>query len=201
MKKIDFILALHDRLAGLPQEEVEERLNFYSEMIDDRVEEGLSEEEAVAAVGTVDEVVHQIVAETPLSSFAKEWVKPKRKLGPWEIVLLVLGSPLWLSLGIAAFAVVFSVYISLWAVVISLWSVPVSLLGSAMGCVALAVLFAVRGSGAACAALLGAALICAGLSVFAFIGCRACVKGAVWLSRRMVLAIKDSFAGRRACHE
>ena len=53
MTKLQFLLALHDKLTGLPRDEVEERLNFYSEMIEDRMEDGLSEEEAVAAIGSV----------------------------------------------------------------------------------------------------------------------------------------------------
>ena len=80
MTKIKFLLSLHDKLSGLPQDEVEERLNFYSEMIEDRIEEGFSEEDAVAAVGSVDEIAEQIVAQIPLSKMAMEKIKPKRKL-------------------------------------------------------------------------------------------------------------------------
>ena len=43
MTKLDFLMQLHSKLEKLPQDELEERLNFYSEMIDDRMEEGLSE--------------------------------------------------------------------------------------------------------------------------------------------------------------
>ena len=61
-------------------------------MLDDQMEEGLSEEEAVAAVGPVDEIVRQIIADTPLAKLAKERMRPRRQLKAWEIVLLVLGS-------------------------------------------------------------------------------------------------------------
>ena len=50
MNKLEFIAELRDRLSGLPQGEVEERLSFYSEMIDDRMEDGVSEKEAVLCV-------------------------------------------------------------------------------------------------------------------------------------------------------
>ena len=59
MDKHDFLMQLQNRLSGLPQEDIEERLNFYNEMIDDRIEDGLSEEEAIAAVGSLDEIVLQ----------------------------------------------------------------------------------------------------------------------------------------------
>lgn len=201
MKKLEFILALHDRLSGLPREEVEERLLFYSEMIDDRMEEGLSEEAAVAEIGSIDEIVQQILADIPLSSLAKQWVKPKRRLRSGEILLLVLGSPVWLSLLIAVFAVVLSLYVALWAVVVSLWSVPVSLIGTALGCMILGAVSLFQNSSAVCFALMGVGLVCAGISIVAFIGCKVCTKGAVWLSRKLLLVIKACFAGRRYRHE
>ena len=77
MNKISFILRLHERLEGLPQEDIEERLMFYSEMIDDRMEDGLSEEDAVASVGSIDEIVTEIVAEFPITKLVKSKVKPK----------------------------------------------------------------------------------------------------------------------------
>ena len=43
MRKWEFLSTLKNRLSGFPKQEVEERLNFYSEMIDDRMEEGLNE--------------------------------------------------------------------------------------------------------------------------------------------------------------
>ena len=63
MTKVKFLMLMHEKLAGLPRDEVEERLTFYCEMIDDRIEEGLTEEEAVAAVGSVEEISAQITSE------------------------------------------------------------------------------------------------------------------------------------------
>ena len=45
MTKLDFIFQLQKKLTGLPQEDIDERMLFYSEMIDDRMDEGLTEEE------------------------------------------------------------------------------------------------------------------------------------------------------------
>ena len=46
-----FLESLRKNLSGLPQEDVEERVMFYSEMIDDKIEEGLSEGEHVTVTG------------------------------------------------------------------------------------------------------------------------------------------------------
>ncbi|MBQ2388268.1 MAG: DUF1700 domain-containing protein [Clostridia bacterium] len=133
MNKQEFFEQLRKGLSGLPKDDIEERLTFYKEMIEDRIEDGLSEEDAVSAVGEVNEIVSQIAADIPLTKIAKERIKIKRRLSAGEIVLLVLGSPIWLSLGIAAFAIILSLYISLWAIIISLWAVFGSLVGCAFG--------------------------------------------------------------------
>ena len=79
MSKQEFLAALRNGLAGLPQEDIEERIGFYSEMIDDRMEEGLSEEEAVAQIGPVEDVIEQIIGDTPFTRIVKEKVMPKPK--------------------------------------------------------------------------------------------------------------------------
>ena len=80
MTKHEFLVDLGLGLSCLPQEDAEERLSFYSEMIDDRIEEGLSEEEAVAAIGTVDEVAAGIKAEIPALKIMVSKLKNKKKL-------------------------------------------------------------------------------------------------------------------------
>ena len=116
MNKEEFLAQLRSGLSALPLADTEERIAFYDEMINDRMEEGLSEEEAVRGVGAVDEIVKGALSDTSLSKLVREKVKPRRALRPWEIVLLAVGSPLWLALLIAAAAVLFSLYIVLWAV-------------------------------------------------------------------------------------
>ncbi len=190
MTKFEFLSALRDKLSGLPKGDVEERLNFYSEMIEDRMEDGLSEEEAVSAVGLVDEIANQIISEIPFVKIAKEKIKPKRRLKVWEIVFLVLGSPIWLSLLIAVFSVVLSLYISLWAVIISLWAVFASLVGCAFGGIAGGVVLAFYSNGFTGIAMIGAGIVSAGLSIFMFFGCKAVTKGILLLTKKVVLGLK-----------
>ena len=56
MRKEEFLTALRAGLTGLSPEGVEKLVEFCSEMIDDRMEDGLTEEEAVAAAGSLDEL-------------------------------------------------------------------------------------------------------------------------------------------------
>ena len=193
MGKQEFLFRLREGLSGLPQADIEERLAFYDEMIDDRMEEGLSEEEAVAGLGPIEEIVAQVLAETPLTRLVRERIKPTRRIRAWEIILLVLGFPLWFPLLIAAFAVVFSVYIAIWAVIISLWAVDLSLAAACLGCAAGGVLLLVGTGLTPGLLLISGALVLAGLSVFLFFGCKAVSKGALILGKKIALGIKSLF--------
>ena len=192
MTKVKFLLALNEKLSGLPQDEIEERLGFYIEMIEDRIEDGMCEEEAVAAVGTVDEIAEHIVADIPLYKIAKEKIKPKRKLHTWEIVLIAAGFPVWLPLLIAAFAVFLSVYVVLWSVIVSLWAVFASFVGGFIGGVEASVVLLVSGNLFGVAKI-GASIMCAGLAIFSFIACLAATKGTVLMTKKIALGIKKLF--------
>ena len=196
MTKSEFLSALRVHLYGLPKDEIDERVDFYGEAIDDRIEDGLSEEDAVGEMGSLDGIVFEIIGEVPLSKIIKQRVKPKRRFKAWETVLLAVGSPVWLSLLFAAFAVVLSLYASLWAVVLSLWAVFAALATGALGGVLAGVFYVFLGEGLFGALLLGAAFVSAALAIFAFFGCRLASEGAWVLTRKTVVFIKKCFMGK-----
>ena len=72
MTKTEFLLRLREMLSELPQEDVAERLVFYGEMIDDRMEDGLTEDEAVSGIGQPERIAQQILAETPVRRTERE---------------------------------------------------------------------------------------------------------------------------------
>jgi len=193
MNKQEFLSQFSKGLYGMPQNDIEERLTFYSEMIEDRIEEGLSEEEAVSAVGFVDEIVAQVVADIPLAKIVKERIRPKRRLSAGEIVLLVLGSPIWLSLGIVVIAVILLLYVSLWVVIISLYAVFASLTACSIGGVLACVIFTIGSNGVSGVAMLAAGITCAGLSIFMFYGCKAITKGVLVLTKKIAVWTKNCF--------
>ena len=181
MDKFEFITELRAKLWALPEEDKQRSVDYYREMIDDRMEDGLSEEEAVAAVGNLNEIVENILAETPAAEPEKPAVKQKRKLTWWEIVLLVLGSPVWGALLIAVVAVVFSVCASLWAVVISLYATAVALGASSIGCF-VGSFFMIGSIGEGMVAW-GAALLCAGLAILFVMLSNLAAKGMIALTK------------------
>lgn len=193
MLKAEFINALRGKLSGLPGDEIVDRLGFYEEMIDDRMEEGLSEEEAVASIGTTDEVASQIVSEVPLVKIAKEKITPKRKIKTWEIVLLALGAPLWLPLLISAFAVVLSVYITVWAAIVTLWSMFGAFVGCAFGGIVSGIVLLASSSTWMGLMLLGGGIALAGVSILWFFTCKLATGGILALTKRALLGIKKAF--------
>ena len=178
MNKLQFLQALRKRLSALPKADLEERLRFYSEMIEDRMEEGLSEAESVEAVGSADTIAAQILEDIPHSVY-----KPAKK--GWEIALLILGFPLWFPLLVAAFAVALSLYVSLWAVIISLWAVFAALAVCALVLLIGGIVSAFGAMISLGIALVGGSLVCAGLSIFLFFGCKALTKGTCVLTKKL----------------
>ena len=193
MTKQEFIDELRKKLSGIPQEDREERLAFYSEMIDDRIEEGCTDEEAILGIGTTDELAEQIIADIPLAKIAKERVKSKRRMKVWEMVLLALGSPIWISLVVAAIAVILSIYIVLWSVIVSLWAVFAALIACALVGIAAAVIFMIQKNVLTGIIMVGASLLCAGISIFMFFGCGTATKGIILLTKKIAFRIKKSF--------
>jgi len=193
MHKQAFLANIQEKLAGLPQEDIEKSLEYYSEMIDDRMEDGLSEADAVAAMGSPEEIAAQILSDFPFPKLVKAKVQPSRTLRAWEIVLLVLGSPLWLTLLLALLAVAFSIYVSLWAVVISLFAVNVSVAACALAGIVAAAGFAVAGKLPQALLFGGAGFVCTGVAILLFLLFGRIAAWIAVLSKRFVLWLKSHF--------
>jgi len=190
--KQEFLDQLRVGLAGLPQDDIDERIAFYSEMIDDRMDEGLSEQDAVAQIGNVDEIISQIVDDIPLTKIVKDKITPKRKLSGFEIALLIIGSPLWLSLLIVILSVVLTLYLCLWAIVISLWAANLTFALCALCGIVAGIFILCIGIGKGFL-LIGAGIALAGLAIFLFFGCKAATKGLVALTKLICKWIKSLF--------
>ena len=176
MNKREFLRSLSGSLRGMSRRERAQSLEYYGEMIQDRMEEGLSEEEAVARLGSADEIARQILE----SNGPKE--KGSGRAPVWMIALIVLGSPVWLALLFAVLAVMLAAYIVAWSLIAALYAV---LLGMAVcgpfGALCFVVEIA-RGNFARAALLLGAGCVLLGLALMAL----------PWLNRATVAVARAS---------
>ena len=164
MDKQEYLVYLRKKLAGLPKEEIEERVAFYSEMIDDRMEEGLSESEAVLAVCSVDDLSASAAESTPPSVFSR--------LRPWEILLIILGLPIWLSL------------------IISFWAVFASVVGCCVAGLLAGIVFICTGIPLPGIAMLSIGILCAGLSILLLLCCKAATTGTALLTKKLFMVLK-----------
>ena len=193
MNKQEFSEKLQKGLSGFPKEDKKERIDFLCEMIDDKIEEGLSEDEAVAQMGDINGIIDEIIAETPLKKLIKEKMTKSKKLKAWEIVLLALGSPILLSLLIVLISVILAVYVSLWSVIITFWAVFITLAVCLPTGLIVGIYFAVTGNALSGIALIAAGLFCGGLSIFMFFGCKEITKVILKLTKMFAIKIKKIF--------
>ena len=121
MTKQEFLSELERALGKLPHAEVEQALAFYDEAISDRIEDGLSEAEALAGLGPVDEIAAQIAAETP--PIPRAIARANTGSRTLNIVLLAVFSPIWIPIVLALAAAALAVYVAIWAVIAALWAV------------------------------------------------------------------------------
>lgn len=120
MNKQTFNQTLRQYLSSLPEADIDKSLTYFNEMIDDRLDEGMSEEEAVADLGDVRLIADSILAEErTLIDQVKRQFLPKEGLLSWQKILLILGAPLWLSIVLAVIAFCFALfllYLAFWMV-------------------------------------------------------------------------------------
>lgn len=200
MTKSEFLEKLKSGLHGLPDKEIGSSLDYYGEMIDDRIESGLSEEEAVAQLGEPETIAQEILLDIPLPTLIKHNCKRKNPWKVGEIVLLILGAPLWLPLGLTAIALIFVLYALLWVVVAVLWvaDITVGVAGIASFLSAFPLLFSSIPN-----ALFnfGLGILCAGVAVVGFFGCLAVSKLFCKWSIRILKRIKSMIIRRNKQNE
>jgi len=120
MNKTQFCALLEDKLKPyLSPKEMYKTLNFFEEMIDDRIDEGLSEEEAVSQLGNIDDIVGQILDEHNIKKRQKKLVWrfiPQKTPSAANIIIAILLFPIWITI----FSLVASFFIAFVSLIFSL---------------------------------------------------------------------------------
>lgn len=162
MTKTEYLKKLKRALKPVVKEECSKSLAYFSEAIDDRMEEGVSEEDAVAELESVEDAAERILAEAK----AQGQLKPKRSA--WEIVLIVVGFPLWFPVLLTVTLVVLTIYAVGWIMVGVLFLLSVAL--GVCGLVGIFGLLAYMGSNPAAAfGVFAVGLVGSGLGIALFI--------------------------------
>ncbi len=196
MNKAEFLAEIRRKIQGLPQSDIEKFLDYYAEMIDDYTEDGHTEEEAIRELGSVEQIVEQILKETPLPRLVQEKVRPTRTLRAGEIILLLLGSPLWVPMVLSVALLFFSVYALVWMVIVLLYAVDAAILFGGVAGMFCLLPFSLSGNVPQGIFTFGAGLVCIGVGLLFFFVCNKIagiiLRGSKWI----LLRIKYAFVGK-----
>ncbi len=199
MNKKEFLDDVRGRLAGLPEADIDKALEFYEESIQDRIDEGLSEEQAVAGVGTPEEIAQQILMDTPLSKIVKANIKTseRKSVRVWEIILIVLGFPIWFSVLMALFAIALAIAIVFLALIIVFFAIVLAFGVAGIAGIFASIMSLAGGNGMSALTTLGVSLILIGLALLLFIPAKAVTLWLIELMGRFVKWIKSLFIKRK----
>ena len=200
MNKNTFFETLKVRLAGIPEKELQQAIDYYDEIISDKVEDGISEQDAIESLGSIDEIVKSILSDIPIKKLVKEKFGLKRKLKTWEIVLLSLTSIIWIPLLIVFMAIILTLYICLWSGVICVGAISIGALAESLLCAfgALDVILGNLGSGIV---LIGFSMFFAGVAILTAIATFKFGKLMVIVCKKIILWIKSLFIKRGENYE
>lgn len=193
MNKQEYLESIRSRISAMPADDVNRFMDYYSEMIDDRVEDGLSEEEAVADMGSPDAAVEQILEDMPLTKLVKEKIKPKHELKAWEVVLIVLGSPVWIPLLMTAAVLLLTLWIVAFALLISFYAVVLSFVAAGIGGLICTIPLFIANSPYMAVLMLGAALIGVGIAILFVVSVKPVTVGIFKVCKASVNGIKRMF--------
>ena len=209
MNKQEYLSAIRVRIPKMPTEDMERFIAYYSEMIDDRMEDGMTEEEAVATMDTPDEAVDQILEDTPPGELAlisdellegardgktvKQKIKPTHRLRAWEIVLIVLGSPVWVPLLLTAGILVISMLVVVFSLLITFYAVVISAAVAGIAGVLAVVPFLMISNVPAAVFMLGCGFAGVGLTILFFVAVKPVTVGFWNLCKAAVSGIKRKF--------
>ena len=166
MNRKKFLRRIKWELRGLPRQEMATMVEYFDESISERMERGMSEAAAMAALGSPKDAAGNILAEMP-DEFADKVKKSGGMNRALKIFVIVFASPILISLIAAAFSVAVSLAAAYVAVIVSIFAAALGCAAGALGCTAL--IFVSDSVGLLLG--VGAGFVCAGLAIlFAICG-------------------------------
>ncbi len=210
MNKIEFLTELKMALAALPPDDVDAAIDYYSEVIDDSVDAGLSPVAAVALLPTPEELAKKILStEVPRRSsvgmhnrresmYESPKRAPRRKRRAWEWILLAVAIPFLLVFAAAALILLFAVSLAGFAFLILLYALNLALAAvGVMGMVISPFSAIIHGSFPLFLLLFGIALFSLGSSLLLFACCKALTVQIIRLNRYLFHRGRAKFHERR----
>lgn len=127
MKKIEFLQTLRERLKAFQKSEVQSIIDYYEELIEEKKETGIKEEEVIASFGSIENIIPKVTADLVFTRSSTQQTSPLKNF--W-IILGICASPILIPIGIALGAIVFSLVIVVFSLLISLLASEVAIIVS-----------------------------------------------------------------------
>lgn len=170
MTKDSYLKELRDNLYQIPQEEVNNIIQYYAEYFDEAGADNV--QNVIRDLGSPKQLADKVTADYFGGNMPEVELKSKKHINVWLIVAAVLGAPLWIPLVLAALIVALALVIVMFALVVSFGAIVLACAigGVVMSFASFAVMFSDAATGIL---LLGIGLVCLSITilmVFATIG-------------------------------
>lgn len=194
MTRDKYLKELRLFIGKLPKEDRKRILEFYNELIDDKLEAGQTEEEILLEFGTPEELAKQIFQDN-----GQTYSPPNTTSRVMKISAIVLGSPIWLSLLAAFLLIVFALFLTLWAVVFAFWCCAFAFcVGGAGGIIGSILMLAFTGQPAAAFFQFGACLVLGALGILAGAGIYKLTLLCAQFTKNSCVGLLHFFFGKKA---
>lgn len=128
MTKSTFIESLNILLKSINEDERNKFISYYEEIFEDYIENGFTEEEVINKIGSPESIASSILEE----QYSPNIKVPSFNSKILNIVLLILGFPLWGSLLLAVASIILAIYIVILCVPFTTGVMSVSFFGAGL---------------------------------------------------------------------
>lgn len=194
MTKGEFLNRLAYALSALPQQERDKVLAYYSELIDDKIESGKTEQEVIFEFGDINVLAQNILIENNI--YINKPKSNKTYLKPLIIVLLILFSPAIFGIFMGLFGVAIGLACALFAIIFAIFITSVAFALSGIACFFSSFII-IPTSPAYGILQMGCGLFLAGASLFLFMGTYYLTKAILKLVKLIYNSIRNAFSKRR----
>lgn len=125
MRKQEFFRKIKLRLSQFDESEVKRIINYYDEIIIEKMEEGISEEEAINDFGSIDNIINDIKIDLVSKRTS---IDNKHAMKNFMIILGICSTPILLPLAITFAVLFFTMFIVLFVLIFSFFVSGISVI-------------------------------------------------------------------------
>ncbi len=112
MNKVDFLINLEIKLKKNKVKDYRSYKEYYSELLDDNIEQGKSVEDSISDMGGFDAIVNAILTDEEI---IQETV-PLTGIKWLNLTLILVGAPLWAPILLVFLTVIIAFYLFIWCI-------------------------------------------------------------------------------------